>query len=129
MENAATLLFLAITLVSAAAAVALTTRFLGSRGAQQRPLSGSNGSGSDMLRRYQFREGYLLSDIDLDDSFIEANTDRTAAFSRLVAGLIPLSPDFKARLIALQERGEAVTESVIAIFRRLRLCSSIWMRP
>lgn len=60
-----------------------------------------------MLRRYQFREGYLLSDIDADDAFLDASTDRTAAFARLVAALAPLSPDFKVRLSALQDRGEA----------------------
>lgn len=110
MENAATFVFLAMTLAFAAAAVVLTTRFLGSwnRVSQSAgTMHGSNGGGTDILRRYQFREGYLLSDIDLDDAFLEASTDRTAAFSRLVSGLSPLSPDFKARLAALQDRGEA----------------------
>ncbi len=60
-----------------------------------------------MLRRYQFREGYLLSDLDADDAFLEASTDRTAAFARLVSALSPLSPDFKTSLNALQDRGEA----------------------
>lgn len=60
-----------------------------------------------MLRRYRFREGYLLSDVDADDAFLDPDIDRTIAFKRLVTSLKPLSPDLGTRLSALQDRGEA----------------------
>ncbi len=62
---------------------------------------------ADIQRSYRFREGYLLSDIDADDAFLDVETDRTAAFTRLTAAFSPLSPDFGAHLTALRERGEA----------------------
>lgn len=110
MDNVATLIFLAMTLAFAAMAVVLTTRFLSSYRWNTQVAGTATAAktvSSDMLRRYQFREGYLLSDIDADDAFLEANTDRTAALARLASGLAPLSPEFEARLIALQDRGEA----------------------
>lgn len=110
MDSAATLIFLAITLLTATLAVFLTTHFLARRTAitQTRVAqAGRAGPGTDMLRIYRFREEYLLSDIDPDDAFLEADVARSAAFKRLLTALSPLSPDLAPRIKSLQERGEA----------------------
>ncbi|OAN75180.1 hypothetical protein A8B78_16620 [Jannaschia sp. EhC01] len=109
MDNAATLIFIAITFTTAAIAVVLTTRLLASRSSS--PYAGAANSaqtsGTDVLRRYQFREGYMLSDVAPDDAFLDCGVDRTMAFRRLVSSLTPLSPEFQANVDALQERGDA----------------------
>lgn len=90
-------------------AVVLTTRLLASRGATSgvtAPGAGSS-SGIDVLRRYRFREGYMLSEVEADDAFLDIGIDRTIAYKRLVSSLNPLSPDLGDRLTALQDRGEA----------------------
>lgn len=106
MEISATLIFIAIVLATAASAVTVTSRLLSRRAA---PLNsgGPTFNGTDILRRYRFREGYLLSDIERDDAFINPGTDRTAAYKRLIAALAPFSPELLQRLDALQDRGEA----------------------
>ena len=110
MDNAATLIFLAITALTATVAVVLTSHLLAQRGVAahgRAKRSGGGGLTSDVLRVYRFRENYLLSDIDADDAFLDIDTDRSAAFKRLVAALTPLCPDLATGLCALQERGEA----------------------
>lgn len=109
LDNATTLIFIAITLATAAIAVVLTTRMLANRDAAAPAATGPSGrvSGTDVLRRYRFREGYMLSDVEADDAFLDAGVDRTFAFRRLVSSLTPLSPDLPARVAALQDRGDA----------------------
>ncbi len=110
MENAGTLIFLAITLLTAALAVVLTTQLLAQRGVAERARasrSGGTSRGSDVLRIYRFREKYLLSDLDADDAYLDLDTDRSAAFKRLVTALTPLTPDFTSRLKSLETKGEA----------------------
>lgn len=109
LDNAATLIFIAITFATAALAVVLTTRLLASRSLTPRTVGQSSGGGSgiDVLRRYRFREGYMLSDVEDDDAFLDTGIDRTIAFKRLVSSLNPLSPDLGARLADLQDRGDA----------------------
>lgn len=109
LDNAATLIFIAITFATAALAVVLTTRLLASRSLTPRSAGQTSGgaSGMDVLRRYRFREGYMLSDVEEDDAFLDTGIDRTIAFKRLVSSLNPLSPDLGARLADLQGRGDA----------------------
>lgn len=109
LDNAATLIFIAITLATAAMAVVITTGLLTKRSGPQRGAAQSSGtaSGVDLLRRYRFREGYMLSDVEADDAFLDTGIDRTVAYKRLVSSLNPLSPDLGDRLSALQDRGEA----------------------
>ncbi|UWQ95621.1 PAS-domain containing protein [Rhodobacteraceae bacterium M385] len=98
-----------ITFATAAMAVALTTRLLARHGRTPAPDGVSQGAaiGTDVQRRYRFREGYLLSDVDADDAFLEAGIDRTVAYKRLVAALLPLSPDLKSHLSALHDRSDS----------------------
>ena len=110
LDNAATWIFLAITLATAAVAVVLTTRFLARRDPDSQTTAASvagSVSGMDVLRCYRFREGYLLSEIDADDAFLDVDIDRTIAFKRLTSALVPLSPDIASKLDALKDRGEA----------------------
>lgn len=90
-------------------AAVLTTRLLG-RSTRVHPsqnLSDGGGSGMDVMRRYRFSEGYMLSDVEADDAFLDADIDRTVAYNRLVTGLTPLSPQLTTCLAALKDRGEA----------------------
>ncbi|GAB5449386.1 PAS-domain containing protein [Gymnodinialimonas sp.] len=109
LDNATTLIFIAITFTTAAMAVVLTTRLLANRATAPRAATGPSGraSGTDVLRRYRFREGYMLSDVEDDDAFLDPGVDRSFAFRRLVSTLTPLSPDLPARMAALQDRGDA----------------------
>jgi PAS domain-containing protein len=61
---------------------------------------------ADAPRRYEFREGYLLSPIDPNDAFLRPDADRAAAFELLSRALRPLNSDLPARLAALARRGE-----------------------
>ena len=62
---------------------------------------------ADTPRRYEFREGYLLSAIDPNDAFLPADIDRSLAFDMLGRALKPLNPDLPLRLAGLARRGEA----------------------
>lgn len=62
---------------------------------------------ADAPRRYEFREGYLLSAIDPNDAFLRPDTDRSAAFELLARALRPLNPDLPVQMAALARRGEA----------------------
>jgi PAS domain-containing protein len=99
------LLFGAVSLLSAAVAILLTGRMLA---AQALHRSGPAGPiFADTPRRYEFREGYLLSSTDPNDPFLPDETDRSAAFDVLARGLGALNPDLPDRLSALARRGEA----------------------
>lgn len=62
---------------------------------------------ADAPRRYEFREGYMISPIDPDDAFLPQDVDRSAALADLARGLAPLNPDLPARITTLARRGEA----------------------
>lgn len=62
---------------------------------------------ADIPRRYEFREGYLLSDVDPTDVFLADDVDRTNAFDALVTSLEPIHAEIGSRLSALAERAEA----------------------
>jgi PAS domain-containing protein len=99
------LLFGAVSLVSAATAIVLTGRILAVQARHRsRPAAPIF---ADTPRRYEFREGYLLSPIDPNDAFLPDETDRSTAFDVLARGLGALNPDLPARLTALARRGEA----------------------
>lgn len=63
---------------------------------------------ADAPRRYEFRQGYLVSPIDPDDAFLPdaTATDRSVAFEVLARGIAMLHADLPARLRALSERGD-----------------------
>ncbi|MEX3017655.1 PAS-domain containing protein [Gymnodinialimonas hymeniacidonis] len=105
LDNAATLIFLAIVLCTAAVAVALTTRLLRRRDAKAF-ATGHGGLSTGLFHTYKFREGYLLSDISPDDPFLDADADRSNTFRQLLSMLTPLNPEMTDRIKALQERGE-----------------------
>jgi PAS domain-containing protein len=98
------MLFGGVSLLSAGVAVMLTGCFA------RPPRDGAAATGpvfADRPRRYEFREGYLLSPADPCDAFLPPGTDRTAAFGVLARSLGGLNPDLPARLAALARRGEA----------------------
>ncbi len=106
LDNAATLIFLAIVLCTAALAVGLTTRLLLRRDPMAR-ATGSTSISTGLFHSYRFREGYLLSDISPDDAFLDTDTDRSNAFRELLGVLTPLSPEMTDHIDALQHRGQA----------------------
>ena len=61
---------------------------------------------ADAVRRYEFREGYLISPTDPDDAFLPRDTDRSAAFQDLRRALSALNPDIPARFDDLSRRGQ-----------------------
>lgn len=99
------LLFGAISLLAALAALVLTGRIADQARAGRAPAAGP--IFADAPRRYEFREGYLLSPLDPNDAFLPDTTDRSAAFDALARGLAALNADLPARLSALSRRGEA----------------------
>lgn len=62
---------------------------------------------TDVARRYVFREGYLLSEIDPNDVFLDAGIDRSHAYEALCSSLGALHRGVLARFAALEARGEA----------------------
>jgi PAS domain-containing protein len=61
---------------------------------------------ADTPRRYEFREGYLITPLDANDAFLPPGTDRTKAFEVLARALRAFSPDLPAHFAALADRGE-----------------------
>jgi PAS domain-containing protein len=103
------MVFAAVSLVSAVLALALTGRFLppGWRGDGIRAGRARGPVVADVPRRYEFRESYLLSPVDPNDAFLDAQIDRSRAFEALCDTLSGMHPDFDDRVRALTERGEA----------------------
>lgn len=100
------ILFSGVSLFSAAIGVLATSLLIDARNMDR--AQGAKGIVfADTPRRYEFREGYLLSPIDPNDAFLRPDTDRSAAFAELARALRPLNPDLPARLTALARRGEA----------------------
>lgn len=62
---------------------------------------------ADTPRRYEFREGYLVSPLDANDAFLPRDIDRSTAFDALSQGLGAFDPDLPRHLAALARRGEA----------------------
>lgn len=98
-------LFGGVSLLSALAALVVTGCFGG--GAKARRVAGVTPFLADAARRYEFREGYLLSPIDPNDAFLPADTDRSSAYDDLARMLAALNTDLPARFAALARRGEA----------------------
>ncbi|NKX45281.1 PAS-domain containing protein [Roseicyclus persicicus] len=94
--------FAGVSLFSAALGLALSAR-LETRAGRRR---GAGPVFADAPRRYEFREGYLLSPVDPNDAFLPDGTDRSAAFEALIEALRPLNPDLAPRMAALARRGE-----------------------
>jgi PAS domain-containing protein len=61
----------------------------------------------DAVRRYEFIQGYLVSDIDPNDVFLPPDTDRSLAFGDLSRALAALHPELSALLADLVTRGHA----------------------
>ena len=106
LESAASFVYLAIVFCTAALAVVLTSRLLTRRDRASTSITTPRRT-TDVLHSYRFREGYLLSDIDADDAFLDPGIDRAAAFRQLIAALSPLSPELTDKVTTLQERGQA----------------------
>lgn len=97
------ILFSGVSLFSAAIGMLVTSLLFDAR-----TPGGSKGVVfADAPRRYEFREGYLLSAIDPNDAFLRPDIDRSAAFDVLARALKPLNADLPARFAALARRGEA----------------------
>ncbi|MEM7723024.1 MAG: PAS-domain containing protein [Pseudomonadota bacterium] len=106
------LLFAAISLVAAAVALMLVGRVPAFSGrlmpgwaARRKPRP--QPVFADMTRRYEFREGYLLSPQDPNDAFLDAGIDRSRAFDALRLTLGDMSDAIPSCLDALADRGEA----------------------
>lgn len=101
------ILFSGVSLFSAAIGMLVTSLLI-----DPRPQGGAKGVVfADASRRYEFREGYLLSPIDPNDAFLRPDTDRAVAFEVLGRVLRPLNSDLPSRLAALARRGEAFVTS------------------
>lgn len=97
------ILFAVVSFLSAAIGLSVASLLLGMR----LPRATKNIVFADAPRRYEFREGYLLSALDPNDAFLSADTDRSTAFELLAQALKPLNPDLPARFKGLARRGEA----------------------
>jgi PAS domain-containing protein len=96
--------FAGLSLLSAAAGILMTGRMLD----RLRPTRSAGAMiFADAPRRYEFREGYLLSPVDPDDVFLPHHSDRSSAFDALAQSLSGLNPDLPTRFSALDRRGEA----------------------
>lgn len=96
-------LFGGVSLLSALAALLLTGS-LDRTGARRRARTAP--VLTDALRRYEFREGYLISAVDPNDAFLSPDADRSAAYAELSRALAGLNPDLPGRLDALARRGD-----------------------
>jgi len=110
-------LFIGIGLLAALVALKLSARYLAAIILSLRPLRPLRrppgpkpvrlaSAAPDRRRRYEFREGYLLSPIDFNDAFLDPGTDRSHAFDVLRRCLEGMHHDIGARLNALKARGE-----------------------
>lgn len=97
------ILFAGVSLFSAAVGLLAASALMGARSAQ----TAKGIVFADAPRRYEFREGYLLSPIDPNDAFLRVDTDRSTAFDLLGRAVRPLNPDLPARFAGLARRGEA----------------------
>ena len=97
------ILFSAVSLLSAAIGMLVTRMLFGAR------VSGGPKAVvfADAPRRYEFREGYLLSPVDPNDAFLRPDVDRSVAFDVLARAVRSLHPGLPARMTALARRGEA----------------------
>lgn len=103
------LLFAVIALAAAGGALALAGRFVPNvlPGARVSRVRSASPVFADVPRRYEFREGYLLSPLDPNDAFLDDGVDRSRALEALQQSLGALSPEFADRLSGLLNRGEA----------------------
>lgn len=99
-------LFAAISLLTAAAAMLAASRLAPVLWRQEPRLSRSRAALVDVARRYEFRDGYLLSPLDPDDAFLSPETDRAAALDVLGFALTHLHAELPGALRHLHRRGE-----------------------
>jgi PAS domain-containing protein len=104
-DMATVAMFGAVSLLSAGLAVICTNILVDRRGLRRGPVSGP--IFADTPRRYEFREGYLLTAVDGGDAFLPADTDRSAAYGALARALRGLDPAIPARFAALAQKGES----------------------
>ncbi|MBF9048171.1 PAS domain-containing protein [Rhodobacterales bacterium LSUCC0031] len=102
-ELSSVVFFAGVSLLSAAFGLWVASTLIGARSLQ----STKGIVFADAPRRYEFRQGYLLSAIDPNDAFLRVDTDRSTAFDLLSRALKPLNPDLPARFAGLARRGEA----------------------
>ena len=68
----------------------------------------------EVPRRYEFRDGYLVSDPDEDEYFLNDKADRISAWQGLIQALTPLNTHVADRMARLRDRAEPfVLEGVI----------------
>ncbi len=104
------LLFAAISLCAATLAVLVSGRLLppstSGRGVRRGPIV------FDGPAVYEFREGYLVSDLPRCDPFLAADIDRSHAFRALTQALSALSPDIPEKMASLADRGTSFIQTV-----------------
>lgn len=82
---------------------------------------------ADAPRRYEFREGYLLSTIDQNDAFLPSDADRSSALDALTQSLKSLHREIPERITGLARRGEAfvlpgrIGEDILSIAGRMEV--------
>jgi PAS domain-containing protein len=103
-DIAALLAFTVISLLTGVVALLISGRVAG---LGQRAVPRGGPVFADAIRRYEFREGYLLSPIDADDAFLPRDTDRATALDVLTQALTPITAEFPRLMSALAERGDA----------------------
>ncbi|MBF9060762.1 PAS domain-containing protein [Rhodobacterales bacterium HKCCSP123] len=96
--------FAAVSLLGAGLAILLSGRVTDRRRMQEGPARGPVFAATP--RRYEFREGYLLTPVDENDAFLPPDIDRSAAFEALARALRDLSPEMPGNFTALARRGE-----------------------
>lgn len=97
-------LILAVSTLAAIVAV-LVSRFLAGLGRAATPLPSVWGA-LDAPRKYVFRDGYLVSDLDEDEYFVTDPDNRAGAWDELVEALSPLDLSIGPALAALRDRAE-----------------------
>ncbi|WP_051508372.1 PAS-domain containing protein [Roseicyclus elongatus] len=106
-DGVAYLAFAAISLLTAVLALIMTAKLAPGRAAPDALRPAALRPQLDLLHRYEFREGYLLSPVAEGDAFLPENADRTGAYDMLGEVLGGLHPDVPGCMRALRKRGEA----------------------
>ena len=60
----------------------------------------------DAMRKYVFRENYLISDVEATDWYLADPEDRAGAWRNLALGLEHLHPDIRRKMDRLSRHGE-----------------------
>lgn len=108
VDPLAILLFAGTSLAMAGLAIFLTSWLLPGGYARAKPILRAY---APVARTYVFRDGYLVSDVDDNDPFLDRDTDRSRAFEELRDRFATLDPEMPVCLSALETRGEAMLRS------------------